>query len=90
MTVRVLQALIVNRLVSELQPKIYYGIYDRTPDLPSFVGINLWPGEYTRWSRPSAVLKLRNIISLMSDEIEASVLPLGRRWYCKLSKKSLT
>ena len=69
-TGRCLHALIINRLLGDFQSDIHHGNYDLTLDLPSLVGINLEPGESTRWSRPSAVLRLRNVISLMSDEIE--------------------
>ena len=72
-TGRCLQALIVNKFLGDFQSEIYDGrIYNSEISLflLSLVGINLELGEYTCWSRPSAVLKLRNIISLMSDEIE--------------------
>jgi hypothetical protein len=33
--------------------------------------LDIEPGEFSRWPRPSAVIKLQNIISLVSGEIES-------------------
>ena len=65
-------ALIVNQLVDDLQSHISFsnGVYDATlACIASILGTE--PGEFSRCPRPSAVIKLQNVVSLVSGEIEA-------------------
>ena len=64
-------ALIVNQLVDDLQSHISFskGVYDAAlACISSLLGSE--PGEFSRWPRPSAVIKLQNVVSLVSGEIE--------------------
>ncbi|KAF8261190.1 hypothetical protein EI94DRAFT_822090 [Lactarius quietus] len=68
---RCAQALIVNKLVDDFQSHISLsiGVYDaELASISSLLAIE--PGEFSRWPRPSAVIKLQNIVFLMSGEIE--------------------
>lgn len=70
-TIRCVQALIVNKLVDDFQSRNSFNCVDYDAVLAwisSLLGTE--PGEFTRWPRPSAVIKLRNVISLVSGEIE--------------------
>ena len=70
-TRRCVQALIVNKLVDDFQSRNSFRGADYDAVLAwisSLLGTE--PGEFTRWPRPSAIIKLRNVISLMSGEIE--------------------
>ncbi len=64
-------ALIVNKLVDDFKSRISFnsGVYDaELACISSILGI--WPSEVLRWPRPSAVIKLLNVVSLVSGEIE--------------------
>ena len=70
-TIRCVQALIVNKLVDDFQSPNSFNCVDYNAVLAwisSLLGTE--PGEFTRWPHPSAVIKLRNVISLVSGEIE--------------------
>jgi hypothetical protein len=67
------RALIVNKLVDDFQSRISFSsgrVYD--PELRCVSSLlDMEPGEFSRWPRPSAALKLQNVISLVSGKIEA-------------------
>ena len=70
-TRRCVQALIVNKLVDDFQSRdSFRGAYYEAvlASISSLFGTE--PSEFTHWPRPSAVIKLRNVISLVSGEIE--------------------
>jgi hypothetical protein len=65
-------ALIINKLVDDFQSRTSFsgGVYDaEIASISSLLGTE--PGEFYRWSRPSAVIKLQNVVSLLSGDIEA-------------------
>ncbi|KAH9180730.1 hypothetical protein EDB89DRAFT_60432 [Lactarius sanguifluus] len=65
-------ALIVNKLVDDFQSRISFGdgVYDaELACISSILGIE--PDEFLRWPHHSTAIKLLNVISLMSGEIEA-------------------
>ncbi len=70
-TGRCFGALIVNKLVDDFKSRISFrsGVYDaELACISSILGTE--PGEFLRWPRPSAVIKLLNVVSLVSGEIE--------------------
>ncbi|KAN0137384.1 hypothetical protein V8E53_004829 [Lactarius tabidus] len=77
-TGRCVRALIVNKLVDDFQSRISFSsgrVYD--PELRCVSSLlDMEPGEFSRWPRPSAALKLQNVISLTLDII-SSDLTLG-------------
>jgi hypothetical protein len=61
----------VNKLVDDFQSRTSFigGAYAaELARISSLLGTEL--GEFSRWSRPSAVIKLQNVVSLVSGEIE--------------------
>ncbi|KAI9432572.1 hypothetical protein H4582DRAFT_2132112 [Lactarius indigo] len=70
-------ALIVNKLVDDFQSRASFssGVYDAELACISSI-LDTRPGEILRWPNPSAVIKLLNVVSLMSGEIE-TVLTSG-------------
>jgi hypothetical protein len=65
-------ALIVNKLVDDFRSRISFGngVYnEELACISSLLGTA--PGNFSRWPRPSAVIKLQNIVTLVSGEIEA-------------------
>ena len=69
---RCVLALIVNKLVDDFQSHISFGggLYDaELACISSILGTD--PGEFLRRPRPSAVVKLQNVVSLVSGEIKA-------------------
>ncbi|KAF8261187.1 hypothetical protein EI94DRAFT_1746504 [Lactarius quietus] len=68
---RCVQALIVNKLVDDFQSRISLSIGVLDAELASISSIlDIVPGEFSRWPRLSVVIKLQNVIFLMSGEIE--------------------
>ncbi len=70
-TRRCFGALIVNKLVDDFKSPISFSsdVYDaELACISSILGTR--PGDVLRWPRPSAVIKLLNVVSLMSGEIE--------------------
>ncbi|KAI9455574.1 hypothetical protein BJY52DRAFT_636129 [Lactarius psammicola] len=70
-TKRCLGALIVNKLVDDFKSCISFssGVYDaELACISSILGTGL--SEVSRWPRPSTVIKLLNVVSLVSGEIE--------------------
>ena len=63
-------ALLVNKLVDDFQSRISSdnGVYDAELAFVSSI-IRTEPSGYSRWLRPSVVIKLQNVVTL-SDEIE--------------------
>ncbi|KAH9056351.1 hypothetical protein EDB87DRAFT_1237813 [Lactarius vividus] len=75
-------ALIVNKLVDDFQSRTSFhsGVYDAELACISSI-LDTMPGELLRWSNPSAAIKLLNVVSLMSGEIETlftEPTPMGR------------
>ncbi|KAI9447508.1 hypothetical protein H4582DRAFT_1894301 [Lactarius indigo] len=64
-------ALIINKLVDDFKPRtsLSSGVYDAELACISSI-LDTRPGEILRWPQPSAVIKLLNVVSLMSGEIE--------------------
>ncbi|KAH9056346.1 hypothetical protein EDB87DRAFT_1637418 [Lactarius vividus] len=65
-------ALIVNKLVDDFQSRMSFGngAYDSgLACISSILGTD--PVQFLRWPRPSVVIKIHNVVSLMSGEIEA-------------------
>ncbi|KAI9447504.1 hypothetical protein H4582DRAFT_2051254 [Lactarius indigo] len=73
-TGRCFGALIVNKLVDNFNSRTSFssGVYDADMACISSI-LDTWPSELLRWPNPSAVIKLLNIVSLMSGEIETLV-----------------
>ncbi|KAN0137378.1 hypothetical protein V8E53_004823 [Lactarius tabidus] len=71
-TGRCVQALIINKLVDDFQSRTSFrdGAYNaELACISSLLGTE--PGEYSRWPRPSVVIKLQNVTFLVSGKIEA-------------------
>ncbi len=70
-TGRCVCALIVNKLVDDFQSRVSFGggVYDAELSCISSI-LGTEPAEFLSWPRPSAVIKLLNVISLVSGEIE--------------------
>ena len=70
-TDRCIGTLIVNKLVDDFQLRISFsnGVYDAALACISSI-LDTEPRELLRWPRPSAVIKLQNVVSLVSGEIE--------------------
>ena len=66
-TGRCVQALIVKKLADSISSS--GGVCDVEMGWVSSL-LQIEPAEYSRWRRPSPVLKLHNVVSLMSSEIE--------------------
>jgi hypothetical protein len=65
-------ALIVNKLVDDFPSRISFGngVYnEELACISSLLGTV--PGKFSRWPRPPAVIKLQNVVTLVSGEIEA-------------------
>ncbi|KAH9013342.1 hypothetical protein EDB84DRAFT_1533103, partial [Lactarius hengduanensis] len=73
-TGRCFGALIVNKLVDDFKSRTSFssGVYDaELACISSILGTE--PGKILRWPHPSAVIKLMNVVSLMSGEIETLI-----------------
>ncbi|KAF8260600.1 hypothetical protein EI94DRAFT_887381 [Lactarius quietus] len=71
-TGRCAYALVVNKLVDDLQSRtsLRNGVYDaELASISSIIGTD--PSELLLWPRPSTAIKLQNVVFLMSGEIEA-------------------
>ncbi|KAH9029493.1 hypothetical protein EDB85DRAFT_1966250 [Lactarius pseudohatsudake] len=73
-TGRCFGALIVNKLVDDFESRTSFssGVYDAELACISSI-LDTRPGEILRWPQPSAVIKLLNVVSLMSGEIETLI-----------------
>jgi hypothetical protein len=71
-------ALVVNKLVDDFQSRISSGNGVHDAELASISSILLTaPGDYSKWPRPSVVIKFQNVVTLVSGEIEALLTSEG-------------